>query len=67
MQQNNCVMQDNSGFLFKLITAADAGDVLFAGAALQAQQYLAIGTSEIPVIPAVFHSFAKLTNLCFPA
>ena len=60
-------MQDNSGFLFKLITAADTGDVLFAGTALHAQEHLAVGTFKIPVVPTVFHPPGKLADFCFPS
>ncbi len=49
------------------MTAADTGNVLFAGTALQAQEHFAIGTFEILVVPAVFHAFEKLTGLGFPA
>ena len=49
------------------MTAADAGYVLFAGAALHTKQDLAIRTFEIPVVPAVFCAFDELTEFCFPA
>ena len=49
------------------MTAADTGDVLFAGTALHAQEHLAVGTFKIPVVPAVFHPPGKLADFCFPS
>jgi hypothetical protein len=48
------------------MTAADTGDVLFAGAALHAQEHLAVGTFEISVFPAVFHAPEELAAFGFP-
>lgn len=49
------------------MTAADAGYVLFAGAALHTKQDLAIRTFEIPVVPAVFCAFDELADSGFPS
>ena len=56
-----------SGLLFKLMTAADAGNVLLAGAALHPKQHLAVGAFEILVVPAVFHTLHELAELGLPA
>ena len=48
------------------MAAADAGNVLFPGAALHTQKHLAVGTFEVSVVPAVFHPPGKLADFCFP-
>ena len=52
--------------LFELMTAADTGNVLFAGAALHPKQDLAVGAFEILVVPAVFHTLCKLADFRLP-
>ena len=55
-----------SGFLFELVAAADAGDVLFTGAALHTKKHLAVGALEVLIVLAVLHALGKLGGLEFP-
>lgn len=54
------------GFGFKLMAAADAGDVAFTGTALHAQEDLAVGTLEVFIVLAVLHPLDELAGLELP-
>ena len=48
------------------MAAADAGDVLFAGTALDAKKHLAVGALEVFIVLAVLHALCKLGGFEFP-
>ena len=55
-----------SGFGFELMAAADAGDIPFAGAALHAQEDLAVGALKVFIVLAVLQALDELAGLEFP-
>ena len=55
-----------SGFLFKLVAAADAGNILFAGAAFHAKENLAVGALEVFIVLPVLHTLGELGGLKLP-
>ena len=48
------------------MAAADAGDVLFAGAAFHAEKNLAVGALEVLIVLTVFHALGELGGLQLP-
>ena len=48
------------------MAAADAGDILFAGAALHTQENLAVGALEVLIVLTVLHALGELGRLQLP-
>ena len=48
------------------MAAADTGDVLFAGTALDAKENLTVGTLEVLIVLAVLHALGELGGLQLP-
>ena len=59
-------MHQRSGFLLKLVAAADAGDVAFAGSTFHAEKDLTVGALEVFIVLAVLHAFDELAGLQLP-
>ena len=57
---------EDLGTLFELVAAADTGDVLFAGTALDAKENLAVGALEVLIVLTVLHALGELGRLQLP-
>ena len=64
--QSAVFLNEDLGTLLELVTAADTGDVLFAGTTLDAKENLAIGALEVLIVLTVLHALGELGRLQLP-